>query len=274
MGGKSALARAAGLAVIMAHAGCFVPASAGALTPCDAVFTRMGAADDLLRGRSTFHEELADAAAILGSATPRSLAIVDELGRGTSTHDGAAIAGAVLYHLAGVARGGGASPPPSAPGALTLFITHYSDLARAAAGVPAIAAGHMACLERPAGGGGGGGEEAGGAGGGAGAGAPSTAVPHIVFLYKLVPGAAASSHGLNVGRLAGLPEPLIACAAGRAARFQADVEGRGVGGGGGDGGCGDELVAATRSAVAAVKGGAGVGEVRALAAGALGRGNA
>lgn len=257
MGGKSALARAAGLAVIMAHAGSFVPAASAALTPFDAVFTRMGASDDLLRGRSTFHEELADAAAILRDATPRSLAIIDELGRGTSTHDGAAIAGAVLDHLAGT----GAAPPPSAPGALTLFITHYSDIARAAAGVPGIATGHMACLERAAGAGGG------GVGGADADGAPasSSSVPHIIFLYRLVPGAASSSHGLNVGRLAGLPEPLIARAAGRAAVFQAEVGARvGVGGGAAGG-----LVLAARSAVAVIKGGAGVGEARALAVAAL-----
>ena len=258
MGGKSALARAAGLAVIMAHAGCFVPAAAAALTPVDAVFTRMGAADDLLRGRSTFHEELADAATILAHASPRSLAIVDELGRGTSTHDGAALAGAVLAHLAGVVEGGGGggggSVPagPPGPGALTLFITHYSDIARegGGAGGGAVAAAHMACLERPAGGGGGGGCDD----------ASPSSTPHIIFLYRLVPGAAASSHGLNVARLAGLPEWVITRAAGAAARFQAEVEG---------GAGGRRLAAAARAAVAAVRGGAGLEAVKGLAGGAL-----
>ncbi|KAI0596613.1 DNA mismatch repair protein msh3 [Biscogniauxia sp. FL1348] len=125
MGGKSSFVRAVALLVLLAQVGSFVPADALRLTLADAIHTRMGARDNLFAGESTFMVEVSETARILRAATPRSLVVLDELGRGTSTHDGAAIAHAVLHHVVDHAR------------CLTLFITHYQSLARVADGLGA-----------------------------------------------------------------------------------------------------------------------------------------
>jgi DNA mismatch repair protein MSH6 len=116
MGGKSTLLRQTCIAVIMAQLGCYVPASKCRLTPFDRIFTRIGANDNILAGQSTFMVELSETSKILREATPRSLVILDELGRGTSTFDGYAIAYAVLHHLTSKVR------------CLGLFSTHYQML--------------------------------------------------------------------------------------------------------------------------------------------------
>ncbi|KAK7747739.1 Mismatch repair protein msh3 [Diatrype stigma] len=138
MGGKSSFVRAVALLVVLAQVGSYVPADALSLTLADAVHTRMGASDNLFAGESTFMVEVSETARILRAATPRSLVILDELGRGTSTHDGAAIAEAVLRHVVG--SGGGSESEDedednekgSQPRCLTLFVTHYQSLARVA----------------------------------------------------------------------------------------------------------------------------------------------
>lgn len=140
----------------------------------------MGASDDLARGRSTFMVELSETSTLLRCATPRSLLILDELGRGTSTHDGLAIAHAVLEHLVRAVR------------CTTVFVTHYPALGALARRFPdEVSAEHMACREDPA-------DEDQGA-----------HAPKVTFLYKLVPGLASASHGLNVARLAEIPEEVV-----------------------------------------------------------------
>ena len=221
MGGKSTLLRQVCLAAMLAHAGGWVPAASFACTAVDAIFTRMGARDAILSGQSTFLVELAETAAALGRATPRSLVALDELGRGTATADGAAIAGAVLDHLATTVRCRG------------LFATHYHRLADEAAATGAACAG---------GGGHGGGGGAAGAGGHPPGGAPfplpapvgvyhmaadvrpdpaGGAAPSVTFLYKLARGACPASHGTNVARLAGMPPTVVDRAAAFAARLAA-----------------------------------------------------
>ncbi|KAL6770467.1 hypothetical protein ACKKBF_B31365 [Auxenochlorella protothecoides x Auxenochlorella symbiontica] len=185
MGGKSCYIRSAALVAIMAQLGSFVPAQAASLAPFDAVFTRMGASDNLALGRSTFLEELGEASAILSQATPASLVILDELGRGTSTEDGVALARATLEHLATRTR------------CLTMFVTHYPEVPAAAAREEglrvAVRLGRMAVLER--------------------GGTP----PSVAFLHRLEPGAATASFGLNVARMAALPPAVLAAAGARAA---------------------------------------------------------
>lgn len=178
MGGKSCYIRTAALIAIMAQLGSFVPAQRAELTPLDAVFTRMGASDSLALGRSTFLEELGEASSILAQATPWSLVILDELGRGTSTEDGVAVALATLEHLARETR------------CLSLFVTHYPEIPAAVRAPPlddgTLRLGRMAVLER-------GGDP-----------------PAITFLHRLEAGAAEASFGLNVARMAGVPESVVA----------------------------------------------------------------
>ncbi|GLI71695.1 hypothetical protein VaNZ11_017000 [Volvox africanus] len=126
MGGKSTLLRAAGMAVLMAQLGCYVPAAVARLDPVDRIFTRMGAHDRMMSGESTFQVEMGEAASGLSAASPASLVVLDELGRGTATYDGHAVAGAVLEYLS------------RNLGCRTLFATHYHGLATEAA-VPAVA---------------------------------------------------------------------------------------------------------------------------------------
>jgi DNA mismatch repair protein MSH3 len=173
MGGKSSYVRSAALIAIMGQIGSYVPAEEARLGMLDAVFTRMGAFDNMLKGESTFMVELNETSEILKSATPRSLIILDELGRGTSTFDGVAIAEAVLDYVIRVI------------GSLTLFITHYQHLATLQGRFEGeLKNVHMSFEERD------GGKE-------------------VVFLYEVAEGTSHRSYGLNVARLARVPERVI-----------------------------------------------------------------
>ncbi len=171
MGGKSTYLRQAALIAIMAQMGSFVPARAARLSLVDRIFTRIGAADNLARGRSTFMVEMTETAAILNTATPRSLVLLDEVGRGTSTYDGLAIAWAAIEYLHARTR------------ARTLFATHYHELTELAGLLSGVKNYHVAVKESGSG---------------------------VVFLRKVEPGAADKSYGIEVAKLAGLPPELIA----------------------------------------------------------------
>ncbi|PIE20950.1 MAG: DNA mismatch repair protein MutS [Proteobacteria bacterium] len=171
MAGKSTVMRQAALIVLLCQLGSFVPADRATIGLVDEIFTRVGATDDLSRGRSTFMVEMSEAAEILTHATRSSLVILDEIGRGTSTYDGVSIAWAVAEHLHDVI------------GARTLFATHYHELTELAATRAGIANLSIAVKEWQ---------------------------DEIVFLRRLVPGGTNRSYGIQVGRLAGLPEPVIA----------------------------------------------------------------
>jgi DNA mismatch repair protein MutS len=173
MAGKSTYMRAVAQIVLLAQIGSFVPAKSARVGACDRVFTRVGAADDLSRGDSTFMVEMRETAAILGHATRRSLVVLDEVGRGTSTFDGIAIAWAIAEHL------------HDAIGARTLFATHYHELVALADGRPRVRNVHVAVRE-------------------------DDAKKEIVFLRRVVPGGASKSYGIDVARLAGLPREVIA----------------------------------------------------------------
>ncbi|NDQ58659.1 MAG: DNA mismatch repair protein MutS [Acidipila sp.] len=170
MGGKSTYLRQAALIAIMAQMGSFVPAVQARLPLFDRIFTRIGASDNLARGRSTFLVEMSEVAAILSLATPRSLVLLDEVGRGTATFDGLSIAWAVVEHLQARTR------------ARTLFATHYHELTELASLLPGVQNVHVAVKE---------------SGGG------------IVFLRRVEPGSADKSYGIEVARLAGLPPTVI-----------------------------------------------------------------
>jgi DNA mismatch repair protein MutS len=170
MGGKSTYLRQAALISIMAQTGCYVPAEAAMLPVIDRVFTRIGAADNLARGRSTFMVEMTETAAILNTATDRSLIVLDEIGRGTSTYDGLALAWAVVEHI------------QSRIHALTLFATHYHELTGLAGQLEGIRNLHVSVKETGEG---------------------------IIFLRKVEPGAADRSYGIEVARLAALPLSVI-----------------------------------------------------------------
>jgi DNA mismatch repair protein MutS len=170
MGGKSTYLRQAALVVILAQMGSFVPARAARLGLVDRVFTRIGASDNLARGRSTFMVEMTETAAILHTATPRSLILLDEVGRGTATYDGLAIAWAAVEYLHARTR------------AKTLFATHYFELTELADQLSGVKNFHVSVKET---------------GGG------------IVFLRKVEPGAADRSYGIEVAKLAGLPNQVI-----------------------------------------------------------------
>ena len=170
MGGKSTYLRQAALIVILAQMGSFVPARSARLSVVDRVFTRIGASDNLARGRSTFMVEMTETAAILHTATPRSLILLDEVGRGTSTYDGLAIAWAAIEYLHARVR------------AKSLFATHYFELTELAEQLSGVKNYHVSVKET---------------GGG------------IVFLRKVEPGAADRSYGIEVAKLAGLPNEVI-----------------------------------------------------------------
>ena len=170
MGGKSTYLRQTALIVILAQMGSFVPARSARLSVVDRVFTRIGASDNLARGRSTFMVEMTETAAILHTATPRSLILLDEVGRGTSTYDGLAIAWAAIEYLHARVR------------AKTLFATHYFELTELAEQLAGVKNYHVSVKET---------------GGG------------IVFLRKVEPGAADRSYGIEVAKLAGLPNEVI-----------------------------------------------------------------
>jgi len=171
MGGKSTYMRQAALIVLLAHIGSYVPADAATIGPIDRIFTRIGAGDDLSRGQSTFMVEMSETANILHNATPSSLVLMDEVGRGTSTYDGLALAQACAVRLATHNR------------AFTLFATHYFELTELAAQYDGIANVHLDAIEY--------GEE-------------------LVFMHAVKDGPANRSFGLQVGALAGLPKPVIA----------------------------------------------------------------
>ena len=170
MGGKSTYLRQAALIVIMAQMGSFVPARSARLGIVDRVFTRIGASDNLARGRSTFMVEMTETAAILHTATPRSLILLDEVGRGTATYDGLAIAWAAIEYLHARVR------------AKTLFATHYFELTQLAEQLSGVKNYHVSVKET---------------GGG------------VVFLRKVEPGAADKSYGIEVAKLAGLPNEVV-----------------------------------------------------------------
>jgi DNA mismatch repair protein MutS len=170
MGGKSTYMRQAALIVLLAHCGAFVPASACRLGPVDAIFTRIGAADDLASGRSTFMVEMTEAASILHGATDKSLVLMDEIGRGTSTFDGLALAFAIARHLIEKNR------------AYTLFATHYFELTRLAQDYPECANVHLDAVEH---------------------------AHKIVFLHAVEEGPASQSYGIQVAALAGIPGSVV-----------------------------------------------------------------
>jgi DNA mismatch repair protein MutS len=170
MGGKSTYLRQAAAIVILAQMGSFVPADSAALSIVDRVFTRIGAADNLARGRSTFMVEMTETAVILNTATPRSLVVLDEIGRGTSTYDGLALAWAVVEHIHQRIR------------ARTLFATHYHELTELADQLPGVVNLHVSVKE---------------------------AGDQVIFLRKVEPGRADRSYGIEVARLAGLPVAVV-----------------------------------------------------------------
>ena len=173
MAGKSTYMRQVALIVLMAQMGSFVPARSARLGIVDRVFTRIGASDDLASGQSTFMVEMAEVASILKHATARSLLILDEIGRGTSTYDGMSIAKAVLEHVAN----------PRKLGAKTLFATHYHELSTIEAELPNVRNYNIAVKKR--------GEQ-------------------MIFLRKIIPGATDDSYGIEVAKLAGLPAGVTA----------------------------------------------------------------
>ena len=172
MAGKSTYMRQVALIVLMAQMGSFVPARSAAIGLVDRVFTRIGASDDLASGQSTFMVEMSEVASILKHATARSLLILDEIGRGTSTYDGMAIARAVLEYAAN----------PKKLGAKTLFATHYHELSTIENQLPNVKNYNIAVKKRG---------------------------DQMIFLRKIVPGATDDSYGVEVAKLAGLPNAVV-----------------------------------------------------------------
>ena len=172
MGGKSTFLRQVALLALLGQAGSFVPARSAKLAVVDRIFARVGASDNIARGQSTFMVEMQETAAILHTATSRSLVILDEIGRGTATFDGLSLAWAVAEHLATNER---ARPK-------TIFATHYHELTDLADALPTVANYHVAAREYK---------------------------DDIVFLHKIVPGRSDRSYGIQVARLAGLPPAVV-----------------------------------------------------------------
>jgi DNA mismatch repair protein MutS len=170
MGGKSTYMRQAALITLLAHVGSFVPAAAATIPLCDRIFTRIGSSDDLAGGRSTFMVEMAETATILHHATARSLVLMDEIGRGTGTFDGLALAWAASARLAREQR------------AFTLFATHYFELTVLPEVVEGVANVHLDATEY---------------------------ADRIVFLHAVRPGPASRSYGLQVAALAGVPQAVV-----------------------------------------------------------------
>jgi DNA mismatch repair protein MutS len=170
MAGKSTILRQIGLIVLMAHIGSFVPATKARIGLVDRVFTRVGASDNLVRGQSTFMVEMSETSAILHTASKRSLVLLDEIGRGTSTYDGISIAWSVSEHL------------HDAIGCKTVFATHYHELTQLADTLVAVR--NYSVRVREVG-------------------------DQVLFLHRLEPGGADRSYGIEVGRLAGLPAGVL-----------------------------------------------------------------
>ncbi|MGB7210117.1 MAG: DNA mismatch repair protein MutS [Pyrinomonadaceae bacterium] len=183
MGGKSTVLRQVALIQILAQIGSFVPATSARLPIIDRIWTRVGASDDLASGRSTFMVEMTETASILHNATPRSLILLDEIGRGTSTFDGLSIAWAVAEYLHN-------SPDHSAK---TIFATHYHELTELAESLPGAKNYQISATERDG---------------------------EVVFLHKLQKGKATKSYGIAVARLAGLPQQVIERAKGVLAKLE------------------------------------------------------
>ena len=170
MGGKSTYMRAVALITLLAWAGSFVPAESVTIGPVDRIHTRIGASDDLARGRSTFMVEMTEAAAILHQATDRSLVLMDEIGRGTATFDGLSLAGAIAQELVETTR------------SLTLFATHYFELTQLAVNLKEAANVHVSAAQTRS---------------------------KIVFLHEIEEGPASRSYGIAVAQLAGVPAPVV-----------------------------------------------------------------
>jgi DNA mismatch repair protein MutS len=185
MAGKSTILRQVGLIQLMAQVGSFVPATRATLGVVDRLFTRVGASDNLVRGQSTFMVEMTETSAILNTATRRSLVLLDEIGRGTSTYDGVSIAWSVSEHL------------HDQVGCKTIFATHYHELVALSDELSAVR--NMTVAVREVG-------------------------DQVLFLHRLIPGGADRSYGIEVGRLAGLPAPVLA----RAKEVLALLEGEGA----------------------------------------------
>ena len=181
MGGKSTYMRQIALISLLAYVGSYVPAQAATLGPIDRIFTRIGAADDLTGGRSTFMVEMTETAHILHNAGPNSLVLLDEIGRGTSTYDGLALAWACAQHLAEKSH------------ALTLFATHYFELTSLPTRCPNVGNVHLSAKEHRG---------------------------DIVFLYQVLSGAASQSYGIQVAKLAGVPKPVLDIARARLRGFE------------------------------------------------------
>ncbi|XP_058507233.1 DNA mismatch repair protein Msh6 isoform X1 [Solea solea] len=188
MGGKSTLMRQCGLVIILAQLGCHVPAESLRFTPVDRVFTRLGASDNIMAGESTFFVELSETASILHHATNHSLVLLDELGRGTATYDGTAIASAVVKELAEKIC------------CRTLFSTHYHSLVEDYTNNPAVRLGHMACMVENE--------------------CEDPSQETITFLYKFITGSCPKSYGFNAARLASLPEVVIQSGHRKAREFE------------------------------------------------------
>jgi DNA mismatch repair protein MutS len=184
MAGKSTILRQVGLIQLLAQVGAYVPARRASLPIVDRLFTRVGASDNLVRGQSTFMVEMSETSAILHTATKRSLVLLDEIGRGTSTYDGVSIAWSVSEHL------------HDAIGCKTVFATHYHELTQLASELAGVRNFTVAVRE---------------------------VGDQVLFLHRLIPGGADRSYGIEVGRLAGLPAPVIA----RAKEVLALLEGEG-----------------------------------------------
>jgi len=170
MGGKSTFMRQNALIVLLAHIGSYVPADSAVIGPIDRIFTRMGSADDLAGGRSTFMVEMTETANILHNATPNSLVLMDEVGRGTSTFDGLSLAWAAAVHLAQEVH------------ALTLFATHYFEMTTLPEQIDSVVNVHLTATEHD---------------------------ERIIFLHNVEPGPASQSYGLQVAQLAGVPKAVI-----------------------------------------------------------------
>ncbi|KAH3839287.1 hypothetical protein DPMN_112713 [Dreissena polymorpha] len=183
MGGKSCYIRQVALFVLLAQMGSYVPAEAARIGVFDGIYTRMGAKDDIFRGQSTFMTELVETSDIMSKVTDRSLVILDELGRGTSTHDGMAIAYAALDHFIKKSQ------------CFLLFVTHYPMLAEFEALFPQTVTNHHMAFYMVA-----------------NDDSDSEDLSQVVFLYQLVEGKASRSYGLNVARLAGLPQCIVTSA--------------------------------------------------------------
>lgn len=184
MGGKSTYMRQVALITLLAYVGSYVPAAKAVIGPIDRIFTRIGAADDLAGGRSTFMVEMTESAAILHGATEQSLVLMDEVGRGTSTFDGLALAWAIARHLVEQVK------------SFTLFATHYFELTQLPELHPAAANVHLSAVEHK---------------------------DSIVFLHAVQPGPASQSYGLQVAQLAGIPQAVIRAARRHLAALEAQA---------------------------------------------------